>query len=59
MAELTDKTGLRERLGFDQEYGFSEIRKILILLALLALLVIIVGVAITFGAYNISVFDVY
>jgi iron complex transport system permease protein len=59
MAELTDKTGLRERLGFDQEYGFSEIRKIMILLALLALLVIIVGVAITFGAYNISVFDVY
>lgn len=59
MAELTGKTDLWERLGFDQEFGFSEIHKILILLALLALLVITVGVAITFGAYNISVFDVY
>jgi len=59
MTELTGKTDLWERLGFDQEFGYSEIHKMLILLALLVLLIVSVGVAITFGAYNISVLDVY
>lgn len=59
MAELTKMIRLAERLGFDQEYGFSDIYKTLILLALMALLIFTVGVAITFGAYSISVIDVY
>ncbi len=59
MTELIKKMRIAERLGLDHEYGLSEMNKILILLALLALLIITMGVAITFGAYNISVFDVY
>lgn len=48
-----------ELLGFDQEYGFSEMHKMLILLGLLALLIVTVGLAITLGAYKISFLDVY
>lgn len=48
-----------ERLGFDIAYGYSEGRKVLILSALFVLLLITVGVAITFGAYSISIVDVY
>ncbi|MFZ2471023.1 MAG: iron ABC transporter permease [Methanothrix sp.] len=59
MAGLTKRMRIAERIGLNQEYDFSEIHKMLILLALFALLVIAVGVAITFGAYNISVSDVY
>ena len=59
MADTIRKIGLLERLGFDISSGYSEGRKILILSALLILLLITVGVAITFGAYNISIADVY
>ena len=59
MEGLTKRMRIAERIGLNQEYGFSEIRKMLILLALFLLLITAVGVAITFGAYNISVTDVY
>jgi len=57
--ELLKQFDLVKRLGFDFEYGYSEGRKILILLALMALLIFAIGIAITFGAYKISIFDVY
>jgi iron complex transport system permease protein len=59
MEGWTKRIRIAERIGLNQEYGFSEIHKMLILLALFLLLIIAVGVAITFGAYNISVSDVY
>ena len=59
MADTIRKISLLERLGFDISSGYSEGRKILILSALLILLLITVGVAITFGGYNISIADVY
>jgi len=59
MEGWTKRIRIAERIGLSQEYGFSEIHKMLILLALFLLLITAVGVAITFGAYNISVTDVY
>lgn len=59
VAELTKMIRLAERLGLDQEYGFSDAYKTLILIGLMALLIFAVGLAITFGAYSISVIDVY
>ncbi len=53
------KTSLWERLGFDITSGYSEGRKVLILSSLFVLLLITMGVAITFGAYSISIVDVY
>lgn len=59
MVELMKRFDIIERIGFDFEYGYSETRKALIISALVLLLFVSIGVAITFGAYSISIFDVY
>lgn len=59
MIEQLRHFNILERLGYEHVEGFSEGRKIIILIALFAVMFATAAVAISRGVYDISVADVY
>lgn len=59
MAEQLKHFNILERLGYQHVEGFTEIKKILVLLVLFAFMVATAAVAISMGVYDISILDVY
>ena len=59
MAEELKRLSILERLGYERIEGFSEEKKVGVLISLLALMVLTATIAISRGVYEISFVDVY
>ncbi|WP_440956579.1 FecCD family ABC transporter permease [Methanosarcina sp. Mfa9] len=59
MSECFQSLDVLRRMGYDDVEGFSEGRKVIILIFLFAILFLAAAVAMVMGAYKISIADVY
>ena len=59
MAEELKRLSILERLGYERIEGFSDERKVGVLISLLSLMIVTAAIAISRGVYEISVVDVY